>query len=147
MMKRIILRFKEIIKVFIQRSKTWFTGGREYTLEDFLKADDTYNIIRELTDDISLISKNTGIPTFKIQKIKNHLFFKQHILDRGLDRFDSDPAIAEAWYRLVNNQFGSDDLKLLEHEYFESRFESLFKTDYRTAHNAAIRSGRSSGLD
>jgi len=145
--KRIILRLKKIIKVFIQRSKTWLTGGREYTLEDYLNADDTYNIIRELGEDISLISKNTAIPAFKIRKIKNHIFFKQHLLDRGLERFDSDPAIAEAWYRLINNQFDSNDLKLLEHEYFESRFESLFKTDYRTAHNATIRSGRSSGLD
>ncbi|OAD21561.1 hypothetical protein THIOM_002666, partial [Candidatus Thiomargarita nelsonii] len=59
-MKRIILRLKKIIKVFIQRSKTWLTGGREYTLEDYLNADDTYNIIRELGDDISLISKNTA---------------------------------------------------------------------------------------
>ena len=95
-MKRIILHLKKIIKVFIQRSKTWVTGGREYTLEDYLNADESYNTIRELIDDISLISKNTGIPTFKIEKIKNHLFFKRHILDRGLERFDSDPAIAEA---------------------------------------------------
>jgi len=146
-MKRIMLSFKEIIKVFLQYSKTWLTGGREYTLEDYLNADDSYNIIRKLTDDISIISKNTGIPAFKIQKIKNHLFLKRHLLDRGLERFDSDPAIAEAWYRLINNQFDSNDLKLLEHEYFESRFEGLFKTDYRTAHNATIRSGRLSGLD
>ena len=50
-------------------------------------------------------------------------------------------------YRLINDQFNLDDLKLLEHEYFEARFEFLFKTDYRTAHEAAIRSGHPSGLD
>jgi hypothetical protein len=87
------------------------------------------------------------IPEFKIQTIKDHLFFKEHVLDRGVDRFDSDLAISEAWYRLMNDKFNHDDLKLLEHEYFEARFESLFKTDYRTAHDAAVRSDRPSGLD
>ncbi|MBE0343670.1 type VII secretion protein, partial [Paenibacillus sp. 28ISP30-2] len=28
------------------------------------------------------------------------------------------------------------------HELVESRFEGIFKTDYETAHNAAVRSGR-----
>ena len=28
------------------------------------------------------------------------------------------------------------------HEYFESKFESFYKTDYRTAHNKTEESGR-----
>lgn len=36
----------------------------------------------------------------------------------------------------------SNDLRLLDHEYFESRFEGIFKTDYKTAHNRTIDSGR-----
>jgi len=64
-----------------------------------------------LTNDVSLISQNTGIPEFQIQTIKEHLFFKEHVLDRGVDRFDSDPAISEAWYRLKNDKFNPDDLK------------------------------------
>ncbi|AUS25827.1 hypothetical protein C1A50_1650 [Paenibacillus polymyxa] len=33
-------------------------------------------------------------------------------------------------------------MDLLNHELFESRFEGIFKTDYETAHKAAVRSGR-----
>ena len=31
---------------------------------------------------------------------------------------------------------------ILNHEYFESKFESFYKTDYRTAHNKTEESGR-----
>ncbi|WP_322833390.1 hypothetical protein [Bacillus cereus] len=33
-------------------------------------------------------------------------------------------------------------MDLLRHEIFESRFEGIFKTDYKTAHNATVKSGR-----
>lgn len=61
-------------------------------------------------------------------------------------RFDADPAIANAWQRLQRGTHTKADIQLLEHELFESRFEGIFKTDYRTAHEAANRSGRPSGL-
>ncbi|MDB9439805.1 hypothetical protein PN497_00165 [Sphaerospermopsis kisseleviana CS-549] len=44
--------------------------------------------------------------------------------------------------RLQTGDYNNEDIKLLEHEYFESRFEGIFKTDYRTAHNATLKSGR-----
>ncbi|KFN01570.1 hypothetical protein DJ93_606 [Bacillus clarus] len=34
------------------------------------------------------------------------------------------------------------DIELLHHEIFESRFEGIFKTTYREAHDATVRSGR-----
>jgi hypothetical protein len=38
-------------------------------------------------------------------------------------------------------------LKLIfRHEHFGSRFEGIFRTDYRTAHNAAERARRPSGI-
>ena len=53
-----------------------------------------------------------------------------------------DPEIADAWYRLTNGTYNQNDIDLLNHEYFESKFESFYKTDYRTAHNKTEESGR-----
>jgi len=73
---------------------------------------------------------------FKIDRIKKHVFFNEHILDEGIRRFHPSKPMAEAWERLKNGTFTPNDVKLLEHEYFESKFERLFKTDYRTADSA-----------
>lgn len=35
-----------------------------------------------------------------------------------------------------------NDIDLLNHELFESKFEGIFKTDYRTAHDKTVESGR-----
>ena len=70
------------------------------------------------------------------------MFNNTHQLDDGVRRFDSDPDIADAWDRMRTGDHTPEDLRLLEHEYFESRFEGIHGTDYRTAHDAANRSGR-----
>ena len=57
-------------------------------------------------------------------------------------RFHADPEIASAWDRLYRGDFIKNDLQLLEHEYFESAFETLNKTDYDTAHTAAIENNK-----
>ena len=44
--------------------------------------------------------------------------------------------------RLTNGTYNQNDIDLLNHEYFESKFESFYKTDYRTAHNKTEESGR-----
>lgn len=61
------------------------------------------------------------------QQNKKHVFFNEHILDSGKKRFDSDPEIADAWYRLTNGTYNKNDISLLNHEYFESKFEGLIK--------------------
>lgn len=48
---------------------------------------------------------------------------------------------------MESGNFSEKDLRLIKHEYFESRFEGIFKTDYDTAHNAANRAGYTSGLN
>ncbi|MGC2310068.1 MAG: hypothetical protein WA432_00400 [Candidatus Babeliaceae bacterium] len=87
---------------------------------------------------MAIIAKNAKMPHHKIERIKYHLFFDDtHILDGGrIGRLDADPVIAETWDRLYKGDFIKNDIQLLEHEYFESRFEKLFKTDLRTAHDA-----------
>lgn len=125
------------------------TGGRLLnTALESNKADNEalqfYKKIRAIhsNDDVHAISKNTGMPAFKIQRIKQHLFFERHALSTGLERFAPDIEISDAWTRLQNGGFTHQDLNLLQHEYFESRFEHIYKTDYITAHNAANNSER-----
>lgn len=68
-------------------------------------------------------------------------------LDDAIRRFDADPQIANAWQRLELGTFSQKDIQLLQHELFESKFEGIFKVDYRTAHGAANRAGYTSGLE
>ena len=85
-----------------------------------------YENIRIDTTDISKIAQNTGMPEWKISRIKDHVFSNEHILDAGVKRFDADPEIADAWYRLTNGTYNQNDIDLLNHEYFESKFESFY---------------------
>lgn len=39
-----------------------------------------------------------------------------------------DPEIANAWDRLIDGSFNQNDIGLLNHGYFESRFESFYQT-------------------
>ena len=94
------------------------------------------------TDDIAKISTQTGIPKWKIQRIKNHVFENDHILRNGIGKFDPDIEIADAWNRLIDGNYTQNDLDLLNHEYYEHRFEEFFKSDYVTAHNKTVESGR-----
>lgn len=121
-------------------------GGRQIDYNAYIKRLETidmeYENIRIDTTDISKIAQNTGMPEWKISRIKDHVFSNEHILDAGVKRLDADPEIADAWYRLTNGTYNQNDIDLLNHEYFESKFESFYKTDYRTAHNKTEESGR-----
>lgn len=125
------------------------TGGRVIeTASAQLKADqealEYYEKIRSTRsdEDVTLISENTGIPKFRIQRIKQHLFLNTHILSTGVDYYAPDIEIADAWSRLQLGNFNHQDIKLLQHEYYESRFERIYKTNYSVAHSAAEDSKR-----
>lgn len=100
-----------------------------------------YEEIRSLTDDITKISKNTGMPERTIKQIKDHLFYKKHILREKVARFDPDAEFAAAWDRLYHGDFIQNDLTLLEHEYFESFIEPRC-VNYESAHKITETSGR-----
>lgn len=110
------------------------------------KAEAYYDKVRDCPGDIEAISAHTPFHRHQIETVKNHLFYNTHILDDGPRRFDADPLIANAWSRMQAGNHGPKDLQLVRHELFEARFEAIFHTDYRTAHQAADRSGRPSGL-
>lgn len=131
-------------------AKSLATGGRQIeSVAGWNKAErqasQYYKQIKSANSnaDVVSISKNTGIPEYRVQRVKEHLFFKDHTLSGGkIGKFDPYIEIADSWQRLQSGNFVRQDLDLLSHEYFESRFEALYKTDYTTAHNAAVRSGR-----
>ncbi|CDL86673.1 hypothetical protein XCR1_4300022 [Xenorhabdus cabanillasii JM26] len=122
------------------------TGGRQVLDPDSLagweKAPKFYDKIRADPTDIPTIATNTGWKESHIARIKDHVFFKEHQLRDGIGRFDADPEIVNSWERLKRGDHVKSDFDLLRHEYFESRFEGIFRTDYDTAHKAAVRSGR-----
>ena len=121
--------------------------ARELDPYDFDAAAHAYEVIRQTHNDVAAIARHTGMRESWVARIKAHLFYRTHRLDDGMRRFDADPLIVNAWQRLQEGGHTPEDVQLLEHEFFESRFEGLFRTDYRTAHEATNRSGRLSGLE
>jgi hypothetical protein len=122
-------------------------NARELGPYDFDAAAHAYEVIRQTQDDVVAIARHTGMRESWIARIKAHLFYRLHRLDDGVRRFDADPLIVNAWQRLQEGTHTLRDVQLLKHEIFESRFEGIFRTDYRTAHAATNRSGRPSGLE
>jgi len=110
-------------------------------------ADEAYAIIRASTSDVETIAKNTAIKPDNIAKVKAHLFYNEHWLDRYTDygipaemkKFDSDLAIANAWKRLEVGQFIPEDMALLKHEMAEAWYMRKHGPSYSQAHNAAQR--------
>ena len=100
------------------------TGGRYYTGS----ADEAYEAIRQSTSDVETIARNTGIKPENIQKVKNHIFHEEHLLDRYVDvgvptemqRFDSELGIANASKRLEQWTFTEADRQLSRHEAAEA---------------------------
>jgi len=145
--------FKDKVANFFERfqakrsSKVCQCGGKLTAYEQQMLIDkisaEKYDAIRKCTTDVKIITKNTGMSEFKIKRVKQHAFYDDtHILDRGHGLFDPDLDIAKAWNHLVKNNFTPNDIKLLEHEYFESKFEKIFKVNARKAHDTTDKSGR-----
>jgi len=98
------------------------SGARDPNSKEAQKfAVDYYGQIRKMSTDISRISQNTGMPTEKIEAIKNYVFLEKHALGDGrLDLFDPDYQMAQSWKRLSENaKLEPQDLVLLEHEHVE----------------------------
>ena len=67
----------------VQQHYKW--GGRQIDYNAYIKRLETidmeYENIRIDTTDISKIAQNTGMPEWKISRIKDHVFSNEHILD------------------------------------------------------------------
>jgi hypothetical protein len=108
-------------------------------------ADQAYNDIRASRIDVDAIAQNTGIKRDNIQKVKDHIFFNQHMLDRYVQhgipaeyaKFDSDIKIAEAWKRLETGKYSQEDMQLIKHEVAERWVELKRRCGYCEAHDRA----------
>ena len=109
------------------------------------RADDAYDFIRASTSDVGTISQISGMKISNIQKVKNHLFYDEHLLDRyeslgipgKMNRFDSNIDIADAWLRLEAGTHTSLDIQLLKHEAAEAWYMRKHGPSYNNSHNAA----------
>lgn len=139
---------KPIVPAFKKKSKINSTVNKQTGYGHYFEsADEAYNAIRMSNDDVVAISRNTGIKKENIQKVKEHLFLNEHLLDRYVEYgipaemkvFDSDIAIANAWKRLEFGAHTQYDLQLLKHEAAEAWFMKKHGPSYTNAHNAADR--------
>ena len=120
------------------------TGGSSY-FSGLADADESYERIRKSTTDVDQIAANTGIKPANIQKVKDHVFYDTHVLDRYVDmgiepeikRFDSDLRQAEAWDRLENGTYTKKDIEWLKHEIAERWYEKKHNAGYSESHDAA----------
>lgn len=110
-------------------------------------ADELYDAIRASDSDVSKIAQNTGIKPENIQKVKDHIFYNEHLLDKYIDygipaeraRFDSNLNQAMAWQRLEAGTHSEADITWLRHETAEHWHELKHNSGYSESHNAAER--------
>ncbi|WP_243447731.1 minor capsid protein [Clostridium tetani] len=122
-------------KTFIQTGGKFTKGSIEWWDKRVEDSDEYYKKIRESKNDIDKISNNTGWTKNSITKIKDHIFYNEHILrngSRGL--LDSDYDMAIAWQRLIDGNFKERDILLLKHEYLESILEKKYNLSNAEAH-------------
>ena len=108
-------------------------------------ADKLYDNIRADSTDIDLIAKNTGLKPENIEKVKNHVFYDEHLLDKYVDygipaekrRFDSSLEQSQAWERLKTGSYTEDDITWLKHETAERWYENKNSAGYTESHDAA----------
>jgi hypothetical protein len=114
---------------------------------DFEAAEAAYEAIRNSSTDVSHIAATTGCKRANIAKVKTHLFYAIHLLDRyehlGIPadrrKFDADMRIAEAWGRLESGRGTPADIRLLKHEIAEAWYMRGHGPSYAQAHAAAQR--------
>lgn len=116
------------------------TGGGSGDIDP---ADQLYDAIRVSETDVGAIAANTGIKPQNIQKVKDHVFHNEHLLDRYVDlgepavvaRFDSNLAQADAWKRLESGAHVDADITWLKHETAERWYELKYNSGYTEAHD------------
>lgn len=133
----------EGVGVEVSNTRAKQTGGGSFADS----ADELYDAIRKNEMDVFSIAKNTGIKTENIKKVKDHVFYNEHLLDLYVDygvpaewaRFDSDLNQAKAWQRLEVGMHTESDIIWLKHEAAERWYEITHNSGYSKAHEAAER--------
>ena len=85
-----------------------------------------YGLVRSMKTDCKRIAANTGFREQDIQRVKNHIFYKEHELyDGEVSRFYPSYHMAQSWQRLIDGRdIQTRDIILLNHEFLESVIEA-----------------------
>ena len=106
-----------------------------------------YSEIRADQTDVEIIASNLGWKPSSVQKVKDHLFYNEHDLDRYASlgepverkRFDPDFKQAKAWRRLKRGHHTAKDIEWLKHEGREAAAEKRYELGYSASHEIAER--------
>lgn len=131
---------------FADATYTVTKPSRNYDIDKLILqlATQIYQSIRDCDTDISDIARNLGFKPENVKKIKEHVFFNQHYLDRHsppepieYKRFDPDLEQALAWKRLEVGTHIPEDIIWMKHECRERLAESIRNCGYSQAHDIA----------
>ena len=84
--------------------------------------------------DIAKVAKSSGLSKKDVEKVRNHLFFEKHNLEKGFVRFDESAEIANAWEALEQGRATELDIMLIKHELEELTIMEKYGYDYSIAH-------------
>lgn len=102
-----------------------------------------YDAILECDTDICNIAENLGFKADNIKKVKDHVFYNEHKLDRygpdeiEIKRFDPTLSQALAWKRLETGLHTQDDITWIKHECAERNYKLKHDSGYSEAHDYA----------
>ncbi|WP_346962388.1 minor capsid protein [Clostridium sp.] len=110
-----------------------------YSTEAQNHAEQYYESARHMKTDTKKISENVGWKQNTIDKIKEHVFIKEHDLGNDAkERFYPSYDMAQSWQRLIEGKsIKEQDLVLLKHEYLEL---TLMKKGFSQANAHSIAS-------
>lgn len=118
---------------------------RQDRIEDYSKAEDWYETIRQDNTDVELISKNIKKHANIVTRIKEHVFYKEHVIIRDdiveKKRLDCDPEIVNSWCRMRDGDHVENDLKLFRHEQVETIMMQRKSMHQQQAHQYALDAG------
>lgn len=105
----------------IMKSRAVSGALNPYSTEAQNHAEQYYESIRHMKTDTKKISENVGWKQNAIDKIKEHVFIKEHDLGNDAkERFYPSYDMAQSWQRLIEGKSVKEqDLVLLKHEYLE----------------------------
>lgn len=89
--------------------------------------------------DIAKVAKSSGLSKEEVEKVRNHLFFAAHNLEKGLSRFDESAEIANAWEALEQGRPSDLDIMMIKHELEELTIMEQYGYSYNKAHLLANR--------
>jgi SPP1 gp7 family putative phage head morphogenesis protein len=89
--------------------------------------------------DIAKVANSSGLSKKEVEKVRNHLFFDKHNLEKGFARFDESAEIANAWEALEQGRATELNIMLIKHELEELTIMEKYGYDYNKAHLLADR--------